>query len=61
MGFRSGRAAMQSFSVPEGPGVNVSNIGFHAPPQEPGWPNDCTFNNHGYSSTPWTVDQTAGS
>src|SRR5512133_2484406 len=61
MGFRSGRAAMQSFSVPVGPGVNVSNIGFHAPPQEPGWPNDCTFNNQGYSSTPWTVDQTAGS
>ena len=27
----------------------------------PGWPNDCTFNNQGYSSTPWTVDQTAGS
>jgi hypothetical protein len=52
---------MQSFSVPVGPGVNVSNIGFHAPPQEPGWPNDCTFNNQGYSSTPWTVDQTAGS
>ena len=53
--------AIQSFSVPVGPRVNVSNIGFHAPPQEPGWPNDCTFNNQGYSSTPWTVDQTAGS
>ena len=49
--------AIQSFSVPLAPGVNISNIGFHAPPQEPGWPNDGTFNNHGYSSTPWTVAQ----
>ena len=48
--------AIQSFSVPVG-GANVSNIGFHAPPQEPGWPNDGTFNNQGYSSTPWAVDQ----
>jgi hypothetical protein len=49
--------AIQSFSVPLGLGVNVSNIGFHAPPQEPGWANDGTFNNQGYSSTPWTVTQ----
>jgi hypothetical protein len=53
--------AIQSFSVPLGPGVNVSNIGFHAPPQHPGWANDGTFNNQGYSSTPWAVDQQAGS
>jgi hypothetical protein len=53
--------AIQSFSVPVGAGVNVSNIGFHAPPQEPAWPNDGTFNNQGYSSTPWTVDQSSGS
>src|SRR5262245_2790227 len=46
---------IQSFSVPVGPGVNISNIGFHAPPQEPGWPNDGTLNDQGYSSTPWTV------
>jgi hypothetical protein len=46
---------IQSFSVPLAPGVNISNIGFHAPPQEPGWPNDGTFNNQGYSSMPWTV------
>jgi hypothetical protein len=52
--------AIQSFSVPVG-GANVSNIGFHAPPQEPGWPNDGTFNNQGYSSTPWAVDQSGGS
>ena len=53
--------AIQSFSVPLGPGVNISNIGFHAPPQEPGWPNDGTVNNQGYSSAPWTVTQTADS
>jgi hypothetical protein len=48
--------AIQSFSVPFGV-ANISNIGFHAPPQEPGWPNDGTFNNQGYSSVPWTVTQ----
>jgi hypothetical protein len=52
---------IQSFSVPLGPGVNISNIDFHAPPQEPGWTNDGTFNNQGYSSTPWTVTQSSGS
>ena len=39
--------AIQSFSVPLAPGVNISNIGFHAPPQEPGWANDGTFNESG--------------
>ena len=53
--------AIQSFSVPVGPGVNISNIGFHAPTQEPGWANDGTFNNLGYSSTPWNVTQDASS
>ena len=53
--------SIQSFSVPLGPGVNISNIGFHAPRQEPGWANDGTFNNQGYSSTPWNVTQDASS
>jgi len=48
---------IQSFTVPLRAGVNVSNIGFHAPPQHPGWANDGTFNNQGYSSTAWTVTQ----
>jgi hypothetical protein len=48
---------IQSFAVPLAAGVNISNIAFHAPPQEPGWANDGTFNNEGYSSTPWTVTQ----
>ena len=47
--------------MPVGPGVNISNIGFHAPIQHPGWANDGTFNNQGYSSTPWTVTQDASS
>jgi hypothetical protein len=49
--------AIQSLSVPVGLEVNIFNVGFHAPPQEPGWPNDGTFNNQGYSSAPWTVTQ----
>ena len=53
--------SIQSFSVPVGPGVNISNIGFHAPIQQPGWANDGTFNNLGYSSTPWTVTQDTSS
>jgi hypothetical protein len=53
--------AIQSFSVPLGPGVNVSNIDFHAPPQHPGWAQDGTFNNLGYSSTPWTPTQVSNS
>ena len=51
--------AIQSFSVPLAAGVNISNVGFHAPPQEPAWANDGTFNNQGYSSTPWAVTQNA--
>jgi hypothetical protein len=53
--------AIQSFSVPLGPGANISNIDFHAPPQEPGWANDGTQNDQGYSSTPWSVTQDASS
>jgi len=52
---------IQSFSVALNPGVNISNIGFHAPPQHPGWANDGTFNDQGYSSTPWVVTQASDS
>lgn len=51
--------AIQSFKVPVGPGVNITNIGFHAPPQHPGWTADGTVGNTGYSSTPWAQTQTA--
>jgi N-acetylneuraminic acid mutarotase len=52
--------SVQSFSVPVGAGAHISNTGFHAPPQEPGWANDGTFNNQGYSNAPWTVTQASG-
>ena len=48
---------IQSFSVPLNGGVNVNNIGFHAPPQHPGWANDGTLGDAGYSSAPWSVTQ----
>jgi hypothetical protein len=51
--------AIQSFNVPVGAGVTLSNIGFHAPPQHPGWAADGTVGNTGYSSTPWTQTQSA--
>jgi hypothetical protein len=51
--------AIQSFSVPLGCGITVSNLGFHAPPQEPGWANDGTQGNVGYTGTPWASNQTA--
>src|SRR5438093_12416579 len=50
--------AIQSFTVPLGPGVNVTNIGFHAPIQQPGWPHDGTLGDAGNSTTPWNVDTT---
>jgi hypothetical protein len=50
--------AIQSFSVPVGPGVNVSNIDFHAPPQHPGFAHDGTQGDAGYSTIPWDVDTT---
>ena len=53
--------AIQSFSVPLGPGVSISNIGFHMPPQHPGVAHDGTQGDAGYSSTPWDVIQDANS
>lgn len=53
--------AIQSFGIPIGAGVTISNIGFHAPPQQPGWTFDGTAGNTGFSSAPWTQTQTAAS
>src|SRR5205823_9318938 len=53
--------SIQSFSVPFGPGANISNIEFHAPIQHPAWANDGTFNDQGYSSAPWTMTQNGSS
>ena len=49
--------SIQSFSVPLGGGVNISNIGFHAPPNHPGFPNDGTVGNAGFSNDPWIPNQ----
>jgi hypothetical protein len=52
--------SIQSFSVPLGQGITLSNIGFHAPPNHPGFPNDGTAGDAGFSNTAWTSNQTAG-
>ncbi len=53
--------SIQSFSVPVGAGANISNIEFHAPPNHPGFPNDGTANNAGFSNAPWNSIQTVDS
>jgi hypothetical protein len=53
--------SIQSFHVPFSGLVNVTNVGFHAPPQHPGWAHDGTQGDAGYSSTPWDVAQEEGS
>ncbi len=53
--------SIQSFGMPLGSGVSLSNIGFRAPPQHPGWAADGTVGNTGFSNAPWTQTQTAGS
>jgi hypothetical protein len=48
-------SAIQSFQLDSGanPPATISNIGFHAPPQHPGFAHDGTVGDAGYSSTPW--------
>ncbi len=50
--------AIQSFSVPLGCGVMVSNPGFHAPLNHPGIAHDGTVGDAGFSNVPWMSDQT---
>lgn len=52
---------IQSFSVPIGNGVTLSNVGFRMPPQHPGSANDGTFNSLGFSNSAWTQTQTGTS
>lgn len=52
--------AIQSFAIPKHNGVTLSNVGFYAPPQHPGWPADGTVGNLGYSSAPWTQQEAGG-
>jgi hypothetical protein len=49
---------IQSFSVPVGCASVVNNAGFHAPPNHPGWANDGTQGDAGYSNAAWTFTQT---
>jgi hypothetical protein len=50
---------IQSFSVPLGCGNVLTNVGFHAPPNHPGFANDGTVGSAGYSNASWTSSQTA--
>src|ERR1043166_3644932 len=52
--------AIQSFSVPLGCTIPLSNLGFHAPLNHPGFPNDGTQGDAGFSNAPWTSSQTTG-
>lgn len=52
--------AVQSFGLPIGSGVTITNLGFHAPPQHPGWAADGTVGNAGFSSAPWLSSQAGG-
>jgi hypothetical protein len=52
---------VQSFTIPLGCGINLSNVGFHAPTNPPGIANDGTINSAGYSNTPWAVNQSSSS
>jgi hypothetical protein len=53
--------AIQSFTLPLGCGITVSNLGFHAPRHAPGFAHDGTQGNAGFSNTEWTSNQTATS
>src|ERR1043166_777318 len=48
---------IQSFSLPVGCASTVTNPGFHAPPNHPGWANDGTQGSAGYSNAAWTFTQ----
>jgi hypothetical protein len=52
---------IRTFAIPVGSGVSITNIGFHAPPQQPGSTFDGTFNNQGFSNTPWSSLNSGGS
>src|SRR5205823_3195323 len=51
--------SIQSFSVPLGCGIKVSDIGFHAPQNPTGFANDGTVGNTGFSNAAWSANQTA--
>ncbi len=46
-------------AVPLGCAITLNNLGFHAPLNHPGFPNDGTQGNAGFSNAAWTSNQTA--
>jgi hypothetical protein len=50
---------IQSFSVPLGTGITISNLGFHAPLNHVGIADDGTTGSAGISNAAWTSNQTA--
>jgi subtilisin-like proprotein convertase family protein len=50
--------SIQSFSVPLGCGITLTNVGFHAPQNHPGIANDGTLGSAGYSNAAWSSNQT---
>jgi hypothetical protein len=50
--------AIQSFSIPLGCAITLTNLGFHAPLNHPGFPNDGTQGDAGFSNAPWSSNQT---
>lgn len=53
--------AIQSFGLRTGAGIVLSNVGFHAPPQQPGTTFDGTTANTGFSNAAWTQRQSVSS
>jgi hypothetical protein len=52
---------IQSVTVPLGGTIAVSNVGFHAPLNHPGFPHDGTLGDAGYSNAAWSSTETASS
>ena len=50
--------SIQSFSIPLGCGITLTNLGFHAPLNHPGIANDGTQGSAGYSNAAWSSNQT---
>ena len=49
---------IQSFSISSVCKPTATNLGFHAPQNPPGFPNDGTQGDAGFSNAPWIADQT---
>ena len=48
---------IQALTIPLGCGITLSNVGFHAPPNGPGFSEDGTQAGAGYSNAVWSVNQ----